>query len=36
MNSCERLLAALDRKIPDRLPATTHHAMQYSLGTYFD
>ncbi len=27
MNSRERLLAALERQIPDRLPATTHHLM---------
>ncbi|MBZ5496382.1 MAG: hypothetical protein LAP85_08265 [Acidobacteriia bacterium] len=27
MNSRERLLAALDRQVPDRLPATTHHLM---------
>ena len=27
MTSRERLLAALDRRVPDRLPATTHHLM---------
>ena len=27
MNSRERLLAALDRRVPDRLPVTTHHLM---------
>jgi hypothetical protein len=27
MTSRERLLAALDRKVPDRLPVTTHHLM---------
>jgi uroporphyrinogen decarboxylase len=27
MNSRERLLAALDRQTPDRLPVTTHHLM---------
>jgi uroporphyrinogen decarboxylase len=27
MNSRERLLAALNRQIPDRLPVTTHHLM---------
>ena len=27
MNSRERLLAALDRRTPDRLPVTTHHLM---------
>ena len=27
MNSRQRLLAALDRRTPDRLPATTHHLM---------
>jgi uroporphyrinogen decarboxylase len=31
MNSKERLLTALDRKVPDRLPATTHHLMPYFL-----
>ena len=36
MNSRERLLAALDRKIPDHLPTTTHHVMQYFLGRYLD
>ena len=27
MTSRQRLLAALDRRVPDRLPATTHHLM---------
>jgi uroporphyrinogen decarboxylase len=27
MNSRERLLAALNRQMPDRLPVTTHHLM---------
>ena len=31
VNSRERLLAALDRKTPDRLPVTTHHLMPYFL-----
>jgi len=34
MTSKERLLAAIERKTPDRLPATTHHVMQYYLDTY--
>ena len=34
MTSKERLLAALDRKIPDRLPATTHHIQPYFLKKY--
>ena len=34
MNSRERLLAALSRRQPDRLPATTHHLMPYFLQTY--
>jgi hypothetical protein len=34
MTSRERLLAALDRNIPDRLPATTHHVMPSFLDTY--
>jgi len=36
MTSKERLLAALDRKVPDRLPVTTHHVMPYFLDTYMD
>lgn len=31
MTSRERLLAALERRVPDRLPATTHHVMPYFL-----
>lgn len=34
MDSRERLLTALDRKCPDRLPVTTHHVMDYFLNTY--
>jgi uroporphyrinogen decarboxylase len=34
MTSKERFLAALNRKIPDRLPVTTHHVMDYFLKTY--
>lgn len=36
MTGRERLLAALDRKCPDRLPATTHHIMGHFLRTYMD
>ncbi|HUU26560.1 MAG TPA: uroporphyrinogen decarboxylase family protein [archaeon] len=36
MTSRERLLAALERKIPDRLPATTHHVMPSFLDKYMD
>jgi hypothetical protein len=36
MNPRERLLAALDRRRPDRLPATTHHLMPYFLNKYMD
>ncbi len=36
MTSRERLLTALDRKVPDRLPVTTHHIMEYFLKTYMD
>lgn len=36
MNSRERLLTALDRKRPDRLPATTHHVLDYFLDKYMD
>src|SRR5512139_25242 len=31
MTSRQRLLAALDRKLPDRLPVTTHHLMPWFL-----
>jgi hypothetical protein len=31
MTSKQRMLAALDRRIPDRLPVTTHHVMPYYL-----
>jgi len=34
MTSRERLLAALDRGSPDRLPVTTHHLMAYFLNKY--
>jgi len=34
MTSRSRFLAALDRKVPDRLPVTTHHVMQYFLDHY--
>ena len=34
MTSRQRMLAALDRKIPDRLPVTTHHVMDYFLKKY--
>jgi uroporphyrinogen decarboxylase len=36
VNSRERLLTALDRGRPDRLPATTHHLMPYFLETYMN
>lgn len=36
MNGRERLLAALDKKCPDRLPATTHHLMDYFMNKYMD
>lgn len=34
MTSRERLLAALDRTLPDRLPATTHHLMPSFLAKH--
>ncbi|GAK57071.1 uroporphyrinogen-III decarboxylase-like protein [Candidatus Vecturithrix granuli] len=34
MTSKARLLAAIQRKIPDRLPVTTHHVMPYFLEKY--
>ena len=36
MTSKERLLAAIERRIPDRLPVTTHHVMPYFLEKYMD
>ncbi|MHB9030930.1 MAG: uroporphyrinogen decarboxylase family protein, partial [Candidatus Latescibacterota bacterium] len=36
MTHRERLLAALERRIPDHLPATTHHVMPYFLRKYLD
>lgn len=36
MTSKQRMLAAINRKIPDRLPVTTHHIMQYFLDTYMN
>lgn len=34
MTSRQRIIAALDRKTPDHLPATTHHVMDYFLKKY--
>ncbi len=34
MTAKERLITALERKTPDRLPVTTHHVMPYFLDTY--
>ena len=34
MTSKQRLVAALSRQKPDRLPVTTHHVMQYFLEKY--
>lgn len=36
MTSRQRLLAALDRRLPDRLPVTTHHLMEYFVATYMN
>ncbi|HNR67908.1 MAG TPA: uroporphyrinogen decarboxylase family protein [bacterium] len=36
MTSKQRMIAALDRRVPDRLPVTTHHIMQYFLDTYMN
>ena len=36
MTSKERMLAALQRSVPDRLPVTTHHVMTYFLDHYMD
>ena len=34
MTSKQRMITALERGIPDRLPVTTHHLMQYYLDKY--
>ena len=34
MTSKQRMLTALTRGQPDRLPVTTHHVMKYFLDTY--
>jgi len=36
MTSKQRMLAALDRRIPDRLPVATHHVMPYFLDKYLN
>jgi uroporphyrinogen-III decarboxylase len=36
MTSRDRLLVALNRGTPDRLPVTTHHLMPYFLNSYLD
>ncbi|KPJ68950.1 hypothetical protein AMJ44_04940 [candidate division WOR-1 bacterium DG_54_3] len=36
MTSKQRVLAAIKREVPDRLPATTHHIMPYFLETYMN
>ncbi len=36
MTSKQRMLAALKREVPDRLPVTTHHVQQYFLDKYMD
>lgn len=36
MTPKERLLAAIHRRLPDRLPVTTHHVMPYFLDHYMD
>lgn len=34
MTSRQRVLTALERRVPDRLPVVTHHVMPYFLNTY--
>jgi hypothetical protein len=34
MSSKQRMVAALVRGVPDRLPVTTHHVMPYFLDRY--
>ncbi len=36
MTSKERMLTALSRQVPDRLPVTTHHVMPFFLNTYMN
>ncbi len=36
MTSKQRLLTAINRGIPDRVPVTTHHIMPYFLNTYMN
>jgi uroporphyrinogen decarboxylase len=36
MTSKQRMLTAIKRKVPDRLPVTTHHIMQYFLDKYMN
>ncbi len=36
MTSKERMLAAIGRRVPDRLPVTTHHVMPYFLDKYMN
>jgi uroporphyrinogen decarboxylase len=36
MTPKQRFLAALDRKVPDRLPVTTHHMMPFFLKKYLN
>jgi hypothetical protein len=36
MTSKQRLLTALDGRVPDRLPVTTHHLQDYFRETYMD
>ncbi len=36
MTPRQRMLAALTRGVPDRLPVTTHHVMQYFLDAYMN
>jgi uroporphyrinogen decarboxylase len=36
MTSKQRFLKALNREVPDRLPATTHHVMPYFLKTFMN
>ncbi len=36
MTSKQRLLAAIQKKVPDRMPVTTHHVMPFFLDKYLD
>jgi hypothetical protein len=36
MTPKQRFISAIERKVPDRLPVTTHHIMPYFLDKYMN